>query len=137
MFKPRFEQLQAVMEAEIAAGLYHGAVVKVAQAGEVVFDTVVGTADGARTLPLARNSVFSIFSVTKAFTNLLVMQAIEQGRFLMTTPISDLIPEFKGQGREKVRIWHLLSHQAGFPIIFEVTPGWYIDNFAEISATVV
>jgi len=137
MYKPRFEQLQAVMEAEIAAGLYHGAVVKVAQGGEVVFDTVVGTADGARTLPLARNSVFSIFSVTKAFTNLLVMQAIEQGRFLMTTPISDLIPEFKGQGREKVRIWHLLSHQAGFPIIFEVKPGWYIDNFAEISATVV
>ena len=75
--------------------------------------------------------------MTKAFTNLLVMQAIEQGRFLMTTPISDLIPEFKGQGREKVRIWHLLSHQAGFPIIFEVKPGWYIDNFAEISATVV
>ena len=39
------------MESEIAAGLYHGAVVKVAQGGEVVFDTVVGTADGARTLP--------------------------------------------------------------------------------------
>ena len=31
MYKPRFEQLQAVMESEIAAGLYHGAVVKVAQ----------------------------------------------------------------------------------------------------------
>jgi CubicO group peptidase (beta-lactamase class C family) len=48
-----------------------------------------------------------------------------------------LIPEFTGHGREKIRIWHLLSHQAGFPIIFEVTPGWYIDNFQEISATVI
>ncbi len=29
-------------------------------------------------------------------------------------------------------MWHLLSHQAGFPIIFEVKPGWYIDDFAEV-----
>ncbi len=137
MYQPRFTQLQKVIESEIARGLYHGAVVKVAQGGKVVFDTAVGTADADRKLPLAHNSVFSIFSVTKAFTNLLVMQAIEQGRFLLTTPISDLIPEFKGEGREKVRIWHLLSHQAGFPILFEVTPGWYIDNFAEVSAAVI
>jgi CubicO group peptidase (beta-lactamase class C family) len=34
-------------------------------------------------------------------------------------------------------MWHLLSHQAGFPIIFEVKPGWYIDRFEEVSATVV
>jgi catechol 2,3-dioxygenase-like lactoylglutathione lyase family enzyme len=34
-------------------------------------------------------------------------------------------------------MWHLLSHQAGFPIIFEVKPGWFIDRFEEVSATVV
>ena len=81
--------------------------------------------------------MFSIFSVTKAFTNLLVMQAIEQGRFALTTPISDLIPEFTGHGREKILIWHLLSHQAGFPILFEVKPGWYIDDFDEVSALTI
>jgi CubicO group peptidase (beta-lactamase class C family) len=66
-----------------------------------------------------------------------VLQAIEQGRFALTTPIPDLIPEFKGHGREKVQMWHLLSHQAGFPILFEVRPGWYINDFAEVSAIVV
>ena len=81
--------------------------------------------------------MFNIFSVTKAFTNLLVLRAIEQGRFALTTPISELIAEFSGHGREKILIWHLLSHQAGFPIIFEVKPGWYIDRFEEISATVI
>ena len=75
--------------------------------------------------------------MTKAFTNLLVMQAIEQGRFALTTPISELIPEFKGHGREKILMWHLLSHQAGFPIIFEVRPGWTIDNFDEVSAITI
>jgi CubicO group peptidase (beta-lactamase class C family) len=109
----------------------------VARGGEIVFDTVEGSALDGGKQPLARNSVFNIFSVTKAFTNVLVMQAIEQGRFMLTTPISELIPEFKGHGREKVLIWHLLSHQAGFPILFEVKPGWYIDNFQEVSATVI
>jgi CubicO group peptidase (beta-lactamase class C family) len=42
-----------------------------------------------------------------------------------------------GHGREKILMWHLLSHQAGFPIIFEVKPGWYIDDFEEVSKTVV
>jgi len=137
MFQPRLTQLQQVIRKEIDSGLYHGAVVRVARAGEIVFDAVEGSAQAAGQQPLTRDSVFNIFSVTKAFTNVLVMQAIEQGRFMLTTPISDLIPEFKGHGREKVRIWHLLSHQAGFPIIFEVKPGWYIENFQDISATVI
>ena len=137
MYQPRLTQLQQVIRKEIGTGLYHGAVLRVARAGEIVFDVVEGSALAGGQQPLSRDSVFNIFSVTKAFTNVLVMQAIEQGRFMLTTPISELIPEFTGFGREKIRIWHLLSHQAGFPIIFEVTPGWYIDNFQEISATVI
>jgi CubicO group peptidase (beta-lactamase class C family) len=137
MYQPRLTQLQQVIRGEIDAGLYHGAVVRVARGGEIVFDTVEGSALGGGRQPLVRDSVFNIFSVTKAFTNVLVMQAIEQGRFMLTTPISALIPEFTGHGREKVLIWHLLSHQAGFPIVFEVKPGWYIDNFQEVSETVI
>jgi CubicO group peptidase (beta-lactamase class C family) len=137
MNRDLLNQLPEIIKGEIKAGLYHGAVVKVARGGEVVLDLAIGASDQAQTQPLAHNSVFSIFSVTKAFTNLLVMRAIEHGRFRLTTPISELIPEFTGHGREKVCIWHLLSHQAGFPIIFEVKPGWYIDSFEEVSATVI
>ena len=137
MYQHRITQLQQIIRDEIRSGLYNGAVVRVAQAGEIICDVVEGAAYGGGKQPLARESVFNIFSVTKAFTNVLVMQAIEQGRFSLTTPISDLIPEFTGDGRERIRIWHLLSHQAGFPIIFEVKPGWYIENFEDVSATVI
>jgi CubicO group peptidase (beta-lactamase class C family) len=133
----RLDQLQDSIRADISAGLYHGVVIKVARSGEVVLEAAIGAADAEQKKPLSLRSVFNIFSVTKAFTNLLVMQAVEQGRFQLTTPISALIPEFSGKGREKILIWHLLSHQAGFPIIFEVHPGWYIDNFAEIARTVI
>jgi CubicO group peptidase (beta-lactamase class C family) len=137
MDQHRLAELQQLIRADIKAGLYHGAVIKVARGGVVALEAAIGAADAAQTQPLALNSVFNIFSVTKAFTNLLVLRAIEQGRFALTTPISDLISEFSGHGREKILVWHLLSHQAGFPIIFEVKPGWYIDQFGEISASVI
>ncbi len=133
----RLEHLQATIRDEIARGLYHGAVLQVARGGELAVDAAIGWADAAHAQPLRRDSVFNLFSVTKAFTNVLVLRAIERGEFALTTSISELIPEFRGHGREKIQIWHLLSHQAGFPIIFEVVPGWYINDFDEVAATVI
>lgn len=133
----RLRHLQAVVKSDIEAGLYHGAVIKVARGGAVALDVALGAADAGQTQPLARDSVFSIFSVTKAFTNVLTLRAVELGQFALTSRISDLIPEFAGHGREVIQIWHLLSHQAGFPIIFEVKPKMYIDRFDEMVAAVI
>lgn len=133
----RLADVQNVIRADIKAGQYHGAVIKVARAGAVALEVAIGAADAAQTQPLALNSVFSIFSITKAFTNTLVLRAIELGQFLLTSRVSELIPEFSGFGREQVQIWHLLSHQAGFPIIFEVKPAMYIDRFDEMIAAVI
>lgn len=134
--RQRLAHLRKVVEADVAAGLYHGAVIKIAQGGDVALDCAIGSADSEHTRPLAADSVFSIFSVTKAFTNLLALRAIEMGRFALTSRISELIPEFRGHGREKIEIFHLLTHQAGFPIIFEVKPGMYIDIFDDMIAAV-
>jgi CubicO group peptidase (beta-lactamase class C family) len=133
----RLQHLEAVIKADIAAGLYHGAVLKVARGGKVFFDRAIGAEDAAQTKPLQGDSVFSIFSVTKAFTNLLTLRAIEEGRYALTTPVSEVIPEFKGKGREVITFFHLLSHQAGFPIIFEVKPGMYIDRLDDMVAAVL
>lgn len=137
MDQGRLAEVQDSIRADIRAGLYHGAVIQVARGGEVALAAAIGAADAAQTRPLSLDSVFNIFSVTKAFTNLLVLRAVEQGRFQLTTPVSALIPEFSGRGREKILMWHLLSHQAGFPILFEVHPGWYIDDFAEVARAVI
>jgi len=137
MDQERLADVQRVIRADIRAGLYHGAVIKVARAGKVALETAIGAADAAQTRPLTLNSVFSIFSITKAFTNTLVLRAVEHGQFLLTSRVSELIPEFCGFGREQVQIWHLLSHQAGFPVIFEVKPGMYIDRFEEMIAAVI
>ncbi|MCC7461149.1 MAG: beta-lactamase family protein [Gammaproteobacteria bacterium] len=133
----RIEHLQAVIRADIGRGLYHGVVMRIARGGALVLDAAIGWADAGHQQPLRPDSVFNLFSITKAFTNVLVLRAIERGDFALTSSISELIPEFRGHGREKIQIWHLLSHQAGFPILFEVTPGWYINDFDEVSAAVI
>ncbi len=80
--------------------------------------------------------MFSIFSITKAFTNVLTLRAIEQGRFALTTPISELVPQFSGGERGRIQVFHLLTHSSGIPILFEAKPGWYIDRFDEVLADV-
>jgi CubicO group peptidase (beta-lactamase class C family) len=132
----RLDHLQAVIHADIAARLYHGAVIKIARGGRVALDVAIGAHDAGQTRPLQKDSVFSIFSITKAFTNILTLRAIEEGRFALTTRISDLVPDFSGGGRNAIQVFHLLSHQSGIPIIFEVKPGMYIDRFDEMIAAV-
>jgi CubicO group peptidase (beta-lactamase class C family) len=74
----RLARIADVVRADVAAGLYHGAVIKVAQGGQTLFEQAVGCADEAQTQPLSLSSVFSIFSVTKAFTNLLCAHHTDQ-----------------------------------------------------------
>src|SRR5688572_8959333 len=102
----RLDHLQQVVRSDIAAGSYHGLVIRVARAGEIVLDATIGAADAAQTQPLEGDCVFSIFSITKAFTNVLTLRAIELGQFALTSRITDLIPQFSGHGRENIQIFH-------------------------------
>src|ERR1700709_909765 len=94
-------RVKAAVEADIAAGKYYGAVFGVSRGGEPARVTAIGSGDNAGQPTLATDSVFSIFSITKGFTNLLIFQAIDRGQLALTTRVSDVIPEFKGGLREK------------------------------------
>ncbi|HTW38263.1 MAG TPA: serine hydrolase domain-containing protein [Steroidobacteraceae bacterium] len=128
----RLLHLKAVVEEDIHRGLYLGGVLIVARHGEVGLYEALGHADEARTRAVAQDSVFSIFSVTKAFTNVLVFQAIEQGRLAFTTPISSVIPEFSGRGREAITLFHLLTHTSGIPSLYTPREGMCIDRLSEV-----
>jgi CubicO group peptidase (beta-lactamase class C family) len=130
--RERLQHLTSVVEEDIGRGRYLGGVLIVARHGEVGLHAALGAADEGRTRAVKKDSVFSIFSVTKAFTNVLVFQAIEQGRLALTTPISSVIPEFSGRGREAVTIFNLLTHTSGFPSLYTPREGMCIDRLSEI-----
>jgi len=135
--KSRLKHLKAVIEADVESGAYYGAVLRVMRGGVIGFDEAIGAAYGPGTQALAKDSVFSIFSTTKAFTNILILRAIELGRFALTTRISDIIPEFKGLPRERATFFHLLSHTSGLPGVWIPRPGMYLDRLDELLEAVI
>ena len=122
------ERVQAVIREDIARGRYFGAVVKVARAGNVGLEIAIGDEGGPGTKPLSLDSVFSIFSTTKAITNVLAFRAIERGELMLTTKVSEIIKEFSGGIRERITVFDLLTHSSGLPAVFTPKAGMNIDQ---------
>jgi len=132
----QLEELTAAVERDIAADLYFGGVISLKRGGQPAYFKTFGHSGPAKQRPVAPDSVFSLFSVTKAFTNILVFQAIERGLLTLTTPVAKVIPEFSGGLRDRITFFHLLTHSAGLPSLFEARPGMYIDRLPEVIAAI-
>jgi CubicO group peptidase (beta-lactamase class C family) len=132
----RLRRVIEVMQEDIERDRYFGGVIAVGRHGKLELLEVVGYADSARTCPVKKDSVFSLFSATKALTVVLVLRAIERGALALTTPISDLVPEFSGRGREAITIYHLLTHSSGLPSVYSAREGMYIDRLDEVIAEI-
>lgn len=132
----KWANLTAAVEGDIAAGLYFGGNILVARAGKPLYSHTFGHSAEDKKRPVVMDSVFSLFSVTKALTNLLVFRAIEKGQLTLTTPIHRIIPEFSGGLRNRVTFFHLLTHSTGIPSIYCPRPGMYIDRLDEIISAI-
>jgi CubicO group peptidase (beta-lactamase class C family) len=128
----RLRHLQTVIKDDINRGLYYGGVILVARNGVVGMHEAIGFMDPKMPKPVKKNSVFSLFSTTKAVTNVLVFRAIERGEFALTTKVSEIIPEFSGGLRQHITFFHLLTHSSGLPSVFTPRAGMYIDRLDEI-----
>ncbi|WP_100812453.1 MULTISPECIES: serine hydrolase [unclassified Microbacterium] len=133
----RLEAITAAVRADIESGLYYGASIKVARHGSLVLDITEGSSDERGTRPIAEDSVFSIFSITKAFVNVLVLRWVELGRLALTTKMVDVIPEFAGEPRERATIFHFLTHTTGMPGVWEPAPDLLLDVLEETVGHVV
>lgn len=132
--RERLRHLKAAIEADVARKRYFGAVIAVARHGVPGLLEAVGHADRDGRRALRTDSVFSLFSVTKAFTNALVFRAIERGELALTTRVSAVIAEFSGGLRESITFYDLLTHSSGLPAVFLPRPGLYIDRLDEVVA---
>ncbi|HZL93060.1 MAG TPA: serine hydrolase domain-containing protein, partial [Vicinamibacterales bacterium] len=122
------DHVEAVIRDDIARGRYFGAVIKVARGGKVGLETAIGDEGGPGTKALGLDSVFSIFSATKAITNVVALRAIERGQLMLTTKVSEVIEEFSGGIRERITVFDLLTHTSGLPAVFTPKPGMNIDQ---------
>lgn len=90
----RLESMCAKVAADIAAARIPGATLLIADRREVLFEKTLGWQDAAKQVPLATDSIFRIYSMTKPIASLGLMMLVEQGRLLISDPVSRYLPEF-------------------------------------------
>jgi CubicO group peptidase (beta-lactamase class C family) len=106
-------RLKEVIERDVESGLYDGAVTIVSIGGDVVHRETIGYADRAAGTPLKDDSVFPVFSISKAFTSATMLQCVERGDVRLNTPVCEIIPEFATKGKQRATVGQLMSHTAG------------------------
>ncbi|MBN1583284.1 MAG: beta-lactamase family protein [Anaerolineae bacterium] len=96
-FSPeRLERIDAVMQRYVDEGKISGIINLVARRGQVAHFAKSGWMDVEAQTPMAFDTLFRVYSMTKTVTSAAVMILYEQGRFLLTDPVSKYIPAFEG-----------------------------------------
>jgi CubicO group peptidase (beta-lactamase class C family) len=90
----RLERLHALMQKEVDQKHFSGIVTLLARHGKVVDYRAYGVRDMATGAPMAKDTIFRDFSMTKPVTGVAMMILYEQGKWLPSDPISKFIPEF-------------------------------------------
>jgi CubicO group peptidase (beta-lactamase class C family) len=113
---------QAIDEA-IAAGREIGIQVAAYLNGELVIDTCGGVADPASGRPVQPDTLFNVFSVTKAVAATALHMQVERGFLEYDAPVTRYWPEYGANGKEKTTVRDVLTHRAGVPQMpADVTP---------------
>ena len=90
----RLENLHALIQGGIDQKHLVGAVTILARHGKIVEYRAYGQSDLASATPMARDTIFRDYSMTKPVTGVAMMILYEQGKWLPDDPISKYIPEF-------------------------------------------
>ncbi|MER6914356.1 serine hydrolase [Streptomyces sp. NPDC000594] len=75
-------------------------------------DTGVELPPGER-IPMTRETVFDLASVSKLCTALLVVRRIERGEVALEAPAARYLPEFGAAGKAEITVRQLLTHTSG------------------------
>lgn len=78
----------------IEAGCLAGAAAMIWRDGEVIETTALGRRDLTSGLPVERNTLFRIASLTKPVTTVAALTLLDEGRFELDEPITRCAPEF-------------------------------------------
>jgi CubicO group peptidase (beta-lactamase class C family) len=73
------------------------------------------TDDAAGSARVDTGSRFLAASLTKVVTAAAFMRLVEDGEIALATPVSRVLPQFAGDGRESIEVRHLLTHSSGLP----------------------
>lgn len=125
----KLNRLGDEIESWVAHGELVGGELLIIKDGKAVFHEAYGWSDRERRIPVMRNSIWSIKSMSKPFTATAILMLAEEGKLSLDDPVNRYIQGFAGDERTTIR--HLLSHTSGYSNKDLGDPRPYHDSLAE------
>lgn len=101
----------SVVDKNVQQGGCAGAAVVAIKDGDIVLEHYAGEATPR--LAATSHVLWPLASISKVYTATMIMRLVEEGELTLNTPVCELLPQFRGGGKEEVRLRHLLTHTAG------------------------
>ncbi|MFL9990245.1 serine hydrolase [Paraburkholderia sediminicola] len=132
----RLTALTHAMQGYVERGEVAGVVSLVWRRGEIGYFEPLGLRDEAAQLPMERDTLFRIASMTKPVTSAAILMLIEEDRLALDTPVSSWLPELAAPSvlrdptgpldetellRAPITVLDLLTHRAGYAYHFTAT----------------
>jgi CubicO group peptidase (beta-lactamase class C family) len=133
----RLARITQVLRDDIEAGAVPGVVLLIAREGKIAYFEAIGARDPQAKTPMAKDSIFRIYSMSKPLASVALMMLVEEGKISLGDPVAKYLPEFKdmkvgvekpGQplelipARRPITIQDLMRHTSG------LTYGIFGDN---------
>lgn len=152
--RERLAKISALTTRYVAEGKLPGTVMLVARRGHIAHLEANGMMDVEAGKPMARDTIFRIYSMSKPITSVALMTLYEDGHFLLDDPVSRFIPGFAdlqvyvsgpadncvtSAPEREMTIRDLLTHTSGLTYGFmntNVVDELYRVNKVEASATI-
>ena len=110
MSSERLKRIHPMIQGHIDAGDFSGAVTLIARKGRVVHFDAHGLADVEAKKPMTTGTLFRLASMTKPVTAVSILMLLEEGKLVLSDPVSKFVPEYKNP---KVAVWNLPNDPAG------------------------
>ena len=124
------EEIDAALQAKVAAREIPGVVAMAANEASVVYQGAFGLRSMAAAVPMSTDTIFRIASMVKLLTSVAALQLVEQGKLKLDEPAANIDPTlasshvltgFDAKGVPQLRpahkpitLRHLLTHTSGF-----------------------
>jgi CubicO group peptidase (beta-lactamase class C family) len=133
----RLARVHAMLQRQVEDGSYAGAISLVCRNGRIVDARAFGYRDLDAKLPMERDTIVRIYSMTKVVTSVAALILLEEGRIALDDPVSKYLPALQNpkvwageragkrtlvKATKPITIKQLLTHTSGFIYGFGSSP---------------
>jgi CubicO group peptidase (beta-lactamase class C family) len=109
----KFAGARTEFEGNLTSGRDVGASFCATVEGETVVDLWGGFADPEKTRAWEKDTIVNVYSTTKTMTALTALLVADRGLIDFDAPVAKYWPEFAANGKDRVKVSHLMSHSSG------------------------